>query len=120
MTGTGVPCQAFALENTLCYMHDPGRATERTEARARGGHVSSKLRLLRGKQARLDTPAQLITFVAGVVHSVVTGEMMPDTARAALYGVSIARQLIESSDMENRLRALEEHSDRPNRHQRRS
>jgi len=40
ITHSGAPCQAYALAGSdYCSHHDPARATERREARSKGGHA---------------------------------------------------------------------------------
>ena len=73
---------------------------------------------LQNRRLKLDTPAALIRFVGTVVQDVVSGAVEPDVARAALYGCSIQRQLIEASELEKRLEALEAVTDQQHRRRR--
>jgi hypothetical protein len=82
-------------------------------ARSRGGTSAAKLRALEGRRSKLDTPAALVRFVATLVQDVVGGTVGPDVARVALYGCSIQRQLLETSDLEARLDALEAAAEHP-------
>jgi hypothetical protein len=107
VTKQGAPCRAFAVESAYCRTHDPAQAEAVRAQRQRGGAAASKLRALQGRRAKLDTPQRLLTFTSNVIHDVVEVRIHPDVARVALYGCSIARQLIEASDLEARLRALE-------------
>src|SRR5215211_6611309 len=107
-TKRGTPCAAFALPGRdRCISHDPERAEALAAARSRGGRHCARLRVLQGRRAKLDTPQRLLTFTSNLIHDVVEVRIHPDTARVALYGCSIARQLIEASDLEARLAALE-------------
>jgi hypothetical protein len=107
-TKRAAPCAAFALPGRpWCISHDPERHADMRAARAKGGAAASKLRALQGRRAKLDTPQRLLTFTSNLIHDVVEVRIHPDTARVALYGCSIARQLIEASDLEARLAALE-------------
>jgi hypothetical protein len=71
--------------------------------RSKGG----KLRSIVGRRSKLASAEQVLTFNADVVHRVMSGELAVDVARCAIYGLSLQRQLIESSDLEQRLAALE-------------
>jgi hypothetical protein len=71
--------------------------TER-EARAKGGAAASKVRMLKGKRAKLDTADDLIRFNAGVIHDLLDGTLDADTARVAIYGLNLQRQLIETGE----------------------
>ena len=100
---SGGECRAFALPSGRCWNHDPERADERHRARARGGTIKA----LKNRQPRFDTPKALIGFTGLILGGVLAGRIAPDVGRVVLYGVSIQRQLIEASDLEQRLLALE-------------
>ena len=107
-TRAGAPCRSFAPPGRpYCVMHDPEKAAAVAAARARGGTVAAKLRVLQGKRLRLDTAAALVRFTADVVQDTLAGTVEPDVARTVLYGVSIQRQLVEVADHERRLAKLE-------------
>jgi hypothetical protein len=76
-------------------------------ARAKGGAAASKVRALKSRRPKLDNPEGLVGFTGGVILDVHQGRLGPDAARVVLYGVSIARQLLETRDIESRLEALE-------------
>lgn len=115
-TQRGVPCQSFAAHGTdYCVAHDPNRVEAMQAARSRGATTANKLRALEGRRERLDTPAALVKFVGTLVQDVVGGAVEPDVARVALYGCSIQRQLLETTDLEARLAALEEAAEQPTR-----
>ena len=108
-TKRGGACRSFALPGRpYCVVHDPERAVDIAEARTRGGVAAARLRRLQRKRERLDTPKALVKFVANVVQETLDGTVTPDVARAVLYGISIQRTLIESSDLAARIAALEE------------
>lgn len=65
------------------------------------------MKALRARRLRLDTPTALVKFTALLVQDALDGTTAVDVARCALYGVSIQRQLVEASDLEQRLAALE-------------
>ncbi len=105
-TKSGRPCRSFASGDAgLCSLHDPERAAA---IRAKGGQAAGKIRALRGQRSKLSTPAELLTFTAGVIHRTLECELPTDVARVVLYGVSIQRQLVEVSELEKRLARLEE------------
>ena len=105
----GQPCRAPAQPGaSLCLWHDPDRAEAAREARSRGAVAAGKVRALQARRAKLDTPRALVRFVAGVVQDVLDGQVEVDAARAALYGVNVQRLLLEQSDIEARLTALEQ------------
>jgi hypothetical protein len=96
-------CRAFALPSGRCWNHDSERADERHQARAKGG----KVRALQSKHPRLDDAKGLVKFTALILGGVLSGRIAPDVGRTLFYGLNIQRALIESSDLEQRLAALE-------------
>ncbi len=108
ITKSGGRCRAFALASGYCYGHDPAREAERQAARSKGGQMSGKLRLLRGKRAKLRTVAALVRFTEGVIQDVYHGQLEVEVARVTLYGLSIQRQMVELGELERRVSALEE------------
>lgn len=105
----GGRCGSWALPGSAyCVAHDPARARDQRAARAKGGAAASKLRAIRGQRARLDTPASLAGFLAGLVHRIVEGELTPDVGRVAIYGLATLRQVLETGELEKRLAALEQ------------
>ena len=107
-TKSGAACRAFALPGRpFCLTHDPERREDATAARVKGAGVSNRLRSIEGRRRKLDSAPALLRFVGGIVQDVLDGSTSPDIARAALYGCAIARQLVESSDLDTRLRVLE-------------
>ena len=108
-TKRGTPCRSFALPGQArCISHDPARAEAVRAARAKGGAAASRLRSLEGRRAQLDTPARLLRFTSNVIHDTAEGRLNPDTARAVLYGISIASKLVDTADLERRVVALEQ------------
>lgn len=108
-TKRGEPCRAPPLPGSAwCAFHAPELAEQRQAARSRGAVASNKLRAIEGKRSRLDAPAALARFTADLIHRTVEGRLPADVARTAFYGLSIQRQLLEASEMEKRLTALEQ------------
>ena len=109
VTTAGVACRFKVLAGgAFCVAHDPAKRGLMQEARRKGAVTSNKLRVIEGKRRKLGSAADLIGFTSDVVQDVIAGTVLPDVARAALYGISIQRQLIEASDIEQRLAALEQ------------
>ena len=104
----GQPCRGPALPlSVYCWSHDESRAEEMAAARSRGATKANKLRALAGRRPKLDNARALTRFVSDVVQDTLGGRVLPDVARAVLYGCSIQRVLIETSDLAKRLEALE-------------
>jgi hypothetical protein len=96
----GTPCRSFVPPGRrFCFGHDPARQEAVRAARAAGGAAAARVRVLNGRRAKLDTPAQLLAFTAEVIHETLDGTLSADRARVVFYGLSIQRQLVETSDL---------------------
>lgn len=105
----GEPCKAFAPPGrALCPVHDPERAEAVRAARSRGATSTNKLRALRGRLPKLDDTSGLVRFTARLIGEVYSGQVTADTARVLVYAMGLQRQLLETSDLEVRLRAVED------------
>lgn len=105
----GKPCRAPALrERPFCLAHDPERREDAQAARSAGAQRGNRLRSLRGRRSKLDSMSALVAFVAKVIYDAAEGELDYPIARTVLYGISIQRQLVEASDLDRRLTALED------------
>lgn len=103
----GDPCRAPALpDRSMCWSHDPGQAEVAAQARARGASKGATVKNLNARRRRLDTAGGLSIFLTNLVHDVVEGKVEPDTARVAIYGCSVLRQLAEHG-VEKRLAEVE-------------
>ena len=107
-TDAGAPCKGFAQrDSAFCLAHDPDRRAAAQAARAKGGTVSNKLRSIEGRRRKLTTAPELVSFTSGIVQDLLSGSVTVDVGRAVLYGISIQKSLLEASDLDTRLRALE-------------
>jgi len=108
ITKGGAPCRGIVQNaRPWCLVHDPARQGELPGVRAAGAAAANKLRMLKGHRQKLESAPALLRFVGGLVQDVLDGSVTPDIARTALYGCSIARQLVEASDLDRRLTILE-------------
>ena len=107
-TKSGAACRAFALPGRpFCLTHDPECREDATAARVKGAGVSNRLRSIEGRRRKLDSAPELVMFTSTVIQDLLSGSVTVDVGRAVLYGVSIQRSLLEASDLDTRLRALE-------------
>ena len=112
-TQRGAPCRSFTLPGRpFCMSHDPERAGDVRQARARGGAAASKLRALKARRPRLDTAAGLMAFIAALAHDTLGGRVAPDVSRAVAYALSLQLRLLEASELEQRIAVLEERAER--------
>lgn len=102
------PCRAFALpDGAYCWTHDERRAADVHAARVRGAVKTNRLRSILGRVTRLDTAGGLIKFNETLIRRLLTGELESDTVRTAVSALSLQRQLIEASDVGQRVERLE-------------
>ena len=107
-TQRGTPCRGIVPNGrTYCLVHDPELADKVQAARRRGGTVSMKLKLLQGRRQRLDSPKKLLAFCSDLVLDTLSGSVEPDVSRAVAYAVNLQIKLLEQTDLEARLAALE-------------
>ena len=103
----GSPCGSQVLsDGTHCYVHSPGRAADRAEARQRGGRNRATARRLRGMMP--DRLRPIFDQLEAALAEVHDGELDPKAASAM---AALARALVAvltSGELEERLRRLEE------------
>jgi hypothetical protein len=109
-TRTGLPCPSPALaESHYCFAHDPALAEKRVEARRRGGQGRANVVRLR----RLVPPRLLAVYdtLESALMETYKGTL---DARQASAMASLARAMVavlQSGEMEERLRTLEAKQD---------
>lgn len=114
-TKDGEPCRCYAIEGgEFCYWHDPTKAAQRKEARAKGGRARHGRDLGSGGQERptvkIDSLADVITVLAGELADVLRLERSISRARAVGYLCSVLATIYKDSELEQRIAALEAHT----------
>ena len=104
----GARCGARALPGRpWCWTHDPAVSDRRRQARATGGKRAAQTRKLNNLRADLSDPAALLKFTSNLVQDVLAGRVDVTVGRCALYGISVLRQAIETSELRKRVEDLE-------------
>jgi hypothetical protein len=102
----GQPCRAYAMSGVQwCYLHSPERAQEAQEARVAGGYARNKP--APAEPVSLRTIDDQIAAIEQTIDRVRAGNEGVNVARLVLYGISLARPLVELGEIEERIRALE-------------
>lgn len=112
--GDGAPCRAYARQGRpFCAMHDPEHAEVMRAARVAGGEA--RTRPAPAPPIRLGTITEQIAAVEATIDRVRRGDEPVPVGRLVLYGISLARPLVELGELEQRIAALEEaaHAQRP-------
>jgi hypothetical protein len=106
VTKAGKPCEITMLADaSFCFAHSPDHATERAEARRRGGRNKATAR-----RAERLIPSRLVPTFAKIetaLDDVLAGELDPKNATAA---AALARALVavlQAGELEARVRDLE-------------
>lgn len=108
----GRPCLAWAVsDSALCMAHDPARAAQMAAARRKGAAARHGRRIGTtgaAKPVTLAGPGDVLRVLESEVNCLLGMEVSISRARAvgALLGVFVSTW--ESSEVERRLRALEE------------
>lgn len=102
----GQPCRAYATSGGLyCYLHSPERAQEAHAARVAGGFARNKP--APAEPIDLSTPELQRIAIEQTIDRVRAGAEHAGIARLVLYGVSLARPIVELEDITKRIEALE-------------
>jgi hypothetical protein len=104
----GLACRAPARSAAgYCLSHDPERIEQLHDARSRGAVSAGRLRALKGRRRKLESAGALTKFMGGLIQDILDQSVDVDTARAVTYAVAVQRQLIERSDLEQRIARIE-------------
>ena len=90
-----------------CWCHHPERQAIAAAARSDGGRKDGRLRAIDGRRRKLEDAGQLARFLSELIQTTLAGQTPPDIARACMYGASVLRQVVETSELQRRLEALE-------------
>ena len=103
----GRPCGAPALPGSrFCFTHDPARAGERSEARAKGGRNRAHVVRLRGLvPPRL---AGVFDRLEGALVEVHDGRLDPKVASAMAALARAMVSVLTAGELEERVRNIEE------------
>jgi len=108
-TGTradGAPCgSTVVLASGLCFIHDPGRAVERSAASAKGGR--GKSRIARVEKLVPATLRPVLTLLLQVLEEARDGRIAPAQANAVATVAGAIVKVYGSATVEQQIAALE-------------
>lgn len=110
----GKRCRAYAQEGSkYCFMHDPAKSSDRRKAQKQGGRArtATLAKAVLPKDTpdiSLSTPQEIQQLIASTINQVRRGEIAPQIANAVGYLVNIGIKAIETGDIEERLKRIEE------------
>jgi hypothetical protein len=107
-TAAGSPCSAQPVRpDGFCFWHSPEAATERAEARRRGGeHRSNRVRAAKAAPPAMSTD-DLLATLSEAIRRVEAGELEPGVVNAMANLARAMDAIRESSEIEQRISALE-------------
>ena len=103
----GRPCRAFATEGGLCYLHaNPNKAAELGR---KGGRKNRHAPIATAVDPLppLTTASNVRDTVAGLIDDVRSGRVPQKTASVLTPMLNLLLKAIETSDLEQRIEALE-------------
>lgn len=102
----GTACRAYAKPGgAFCFQHDPERAQAARAASVAGGIARNKP--APAEPIDLSTPELQRRAIEQTIDRVRAGQEPVGVARLVLYGISLARPIVELESIEARIAALE-------------
>ena len=103
----GEPCRGYAVTGSrYCFAHDPAQAAKRTDARRRGGSAGM-VEPLPESSLSIRNMGDVLELIETTINDVRAGRVDTKTANAVGYLANIAVKVIQQTDIEARLEALE-------------
>lgn len=110
-TKSGAPCGAWATgDNGLCISHDPARAARLAAARSAGGRARHGRRIGATGDAQpvaLRTLADVLALLTQTANDLLTLENSVSRARAMIALAGAWADCYQTTELENRIAALE-------------
>ena len=111
ITQNGTPCQAYAISGShYCFHHDPAQASQRRQARRKGGRARHGRHVGPVGQAEpvtLDTMDDVATLLQQTINDTLKLENSLQRARTIGYLAGLVLKALEMSTLEQRVAALE-------------
>lgn len=104
----GSQCGGFATSSSLyCFAHDPELVEKRKEARRKGGNAGK----IEPNPAAQEMPVRTVEDVLGLMEATIndvrTGRVDVKVANAVGYLANVSLKVIQASELEARMDALE-------------
>lgn len=103
----GERCRGYAVTGSrFCFAHDPAQADKRDDARRRGGEAG-KVEPLPESTLTVRTMADVLELIETTINDVRAGRVDVKVANAVGYLANVSVKVIQQTDIESRLEALE-------------
>ena len=100
-------CRGYALAgSTYCFAHDPAQATKRREAQQKGGEAGRAATLPESELSVLKM-SDVLELMETTINDVRAGRLDVKVANAIGYLANVSVKVIQQTDIESRLEALE-------------
>lgn len=103
----GKPCQSAARVSGFCFTHDPASKAKRSAARLLGGLHRKTAARVSGDAVVISVIADVLRLINAVIADTWAQDNSPARSRALLAAADAARSVLETSDLETRIAALE-------------
>jgi DNA primase large subunit len=101
------PCGGYAVAGSrFCFAHDPAQEEKRTAARRRGGEAG-KIEPLPSSTLTIRTMSDVLELIETTINDVRAGRVDVKIANAIGYLANVSVKVIQQTDIEARLEALE-------------
>jgi hypothetical protein len=112
ITKTGTPCNAWAGDGSdYCYHHDPALASQRRQARRRGGRARHGRRIGPTGRELGPVPLETMADVATLLRTTITGTLQLENslqrARTVGYLAGLLIKALDIAHLEERIARLE-------------
>jgi len=103
----GEPCRGYAVTGSrACFAHDPAQSAKRADARRRGGEAG-KIEPLAESTLSVRTMSDVLALIETTINDVRAGRVDVKIANAVGYLANVSVKVIQQTDLEARLEALE-------------
>ncbi len=101
------PCGGYAVTGSrYCFAHDPAQATKRQDAQRKGGEAG-RVATLPESSLSVRKMSDVLELMETTINDVRTGRLDVKIANAVGYLANVSVKVIQQTDIEARLEALE-------------
>ena len=105
--GNGEQCKGYAVSGSkYCFAHDPAQETKRKQAQRKGGEAG-RVATLPESSLSIRNMSDVLELIELTINDVRTGRLDVKVANAVGYLANVSVKVIQQTDIEARLDALE-------------
>ncbi len=100
-------CGGYAVAGSkYCFVHDPAQASKRRDAQRKGGEAG-RVATIPESELSIHTMSDVLALMETTINDVRTGRLDVKIANAVGYLANVSVKVIQQTDIEARLEALE-------------